>query len=186
METPYRPTRVGRIDAAPAEGPLEMQMVCAQDTITIGEPLYFTVIIRNTSDRPVWLPRNPPLIMAWVYPDGRRDNFLREYPDAQFFSTQNAVLLQPGQQMTRTVAVKTYYFPLPGITEFRALLDSPRNTNPELTPFWSGRLESNAYGVKVLKASRRRQEVLQRWNSAFSGERFTFRPEPTSRPAEHA
>lgn len=161
IEKPYQPQRVGRIDSERPTGPIEVQILCAQETVVIGEPLYFTVIIRNVGDRPLWLPRNPDLLMTWIYPNGRRDNFIREQPPPQFFSAYNAVLLQPGQQMTRTIAVKTYYFPLPGITEFRAILRGTENTNPELHPFWSGRAESNGYGIRVLKKPRGTQEAFR-------------------------
>lgn len=143
----------------------------------MGEPLYFTVIIQNVGDKPLWLPRNPDLLLTWVYPNGRRDNFIRERPPAQFFSAHNAVLLQPGQQMTRTIAVKTYYFPLPGITEFRAILRGTGNTNPDLQPFWSGRVESNAYGIRVLKKTRKTQKTFRDQSHMDQG--FGFIP-PTA------
>lgn len=159
FEQPYKPSRIGSVDNPPLESPLVLQLASAQDAVTLGEPIYFTVIIRNTSDKAVWLPRNPDVLLTWIYPDGRKDNFLRETPAPQFFTQHNAVLLHPGQQMTRTITVKTYYFPLPGITEFRAVLRGVQNTNGELQPFWSGRIESNAYGVKVMKRRRRDPKI---------------------------
>jgi hypothetical protein len=156
IQQPYIPSTVGVIATEQSQGPIEVQIVSSQDTVTLGDPIYFTVIIRNTGERPLWLPRNPHVMLTWVYPNGRRDNFLREFAPEGYFSKQDSVLLHPGQQMLRTIAVKTYYFPHAGITEFRAVVHSPLNTNSELQPFWSGQAESNAFGVKVLAPKKKK------------------------------
>lgn len=152
----YIPQQVGEIPAKNQSSPIEVLIVPSQEIILLGDVLYFTVIIRNRAPHPIWMPRNPHVALTWVYPNGDRDNFLREFPSFEFFSEQTAVLLQPGQQMNRTIAVKTYYFPLPGITEFRAILHCPENTNPALKPFFSGRVGSNAYGILVQKKRKRK------------------------------
>lgn len=156
MQQPYIPSQIGPIAGERPQGPIEVQITSSQDTVPLGSPIYFTVIIRNTGPSPIWLPRTPDVMLRWIYPDGRHDNFLREISREGYFSMQDSVLLHPGQQMLRTIAVKTYYFPRPGITEFRAVLHSPHNTNTELKPFWSGQVESNGFGVKVLPRKRRR------------------------------
>ena len=46
--------------------------------------------------------------------------------------------------------VETSYFDRPGITEFRAEINVAKNTNPEVEPFWSGRLLSNSYGLHMV------------------------------------
>ena len=149
MPNSYVPATVGPIDNPQPGGPIEVRISTSQDNAFVGDNLYFSVIIRNRGDEPVWIPRNPDVLLSWVYPNGQRDSFMREFPPEQYFSDADAILLKPGQQMTRTVVVKTYFFPKPGITEFRALVHASRNTNPGLHPFWHGQTESNSFGVMV-------------------------------------
>lgn len=168
----YVPVTVGSLDDPETDGQLEVWISTSQESAFIGDPIFFTVTIRNAGTRAVWVPRNPDLLMTWIYPNGRRDNMLREFSRDQHYSTSEAVLLRAGQQMTKSVAVKTYYFPKTGITEFRAVLHAGRNTNPDLSPFWQGELQSNAYGIMVRSAKK---------NSRAS-ERMT-RAAPASDPA---
>lgn len=151
---PYVPVTLGSLDDPETDGQLEVWISTSQEAAFIGDPIFFTVTIRNTGTRAVWVPRNPDLLMTWIYPNGRRDNMLREFSRDQHYSASEAVLLRAGQQMTKSVAVKTYYFPRTGITEFRAVLHAGRNTNSELSPFWQGELQSNAYGIMVRSAKK--------------------------------
>ena len=145
----YIPSTVGPMENAKPTGPIEVLISTSQDSACVGDNLYFTVVIRNRGPEAVWIPRDPDVLLTWIYPNGQRDSFMREFSQEQHFSETDAVLLRPGQQMTRSVVVKTYYFPRPGITEFRALVHASRNTNSRLQPFWNGRSESNSYGVMV-------------------------------------
>jgi hypothetical protein len=107
------------------------------------------VIIRNTALEPIWVPADIDVLFTWIYPNGGRDNFMREFQTERFYSKDEAVLLKPGHALVRKETIKTYYFHREGITEFRAVVHSGGNTNPELKPFWQGEIESNGYGVLV-------------------------------------
>lgn len=178
----YIPGQVGEIPSNDQSSPIEVLIVPNQEIVARGEVLYFTVIIRNRAPHPIWIPRNPHVVLTWIYPNGDRDNFLREFPSLEFFSEQTAVLLQPGQQMNRTIAVKTYYFPVTGITEFRATLHCPENTNPALKPFFSGQVGSNAYGILVRKTRKRKSAASDAIISSVAvrgSHDGHFQPKPT-------
>ncbi|OQA29739.1 MAG: hypothetical protein BWY59_00113 [Verrucomicrobia bacterium ADurb.Bin345] len=147
----YIPSVVGSLGESETSGPIEARINAAQDRVSLGDQIFFSVTIRNRGADPIWLPRDPDVLLTWIYPNGEHDNFLREFASERFYDTADAVLLRPGHQMVKTIIVKTYFFPKPGITEFRAQVHMARNTNPELRPFWVGDLESNAYGVMVDK-----------------------------------
>lgn len=152
---PYVPARIGAIHDTVSSGAIEVSIDTDDRQALIGQPIMFRVTIRNTSQQALWVPRDPDLLFTWIYPDGRRDNFLREFADERFYHEGEAVLLKPGFQMTKFVQIKTYYFERSGITEFRALLHAGRNTNPALNPFWYGEAMSNGYGVLVLDSKKK-------------------------------
>lgn len=146
----YMPSTVGPVQHHSSQGEaLECRIHPVHDAVVSGEPIEFVVLIRNRGDQPVWVPGQPEVLFLWTYSNGRRDNFMRDEPMPQFYTTQNAVLLQPGEQLRRTVEIGTRSFLRQGVTEFRAIVNVPRNLNPELTPFWTGRAYSNGYGVLV-------------------------------------
>ena len=68
----------------------------------------------------------------------------------RFFSKTECLLLQPGREFELSGMVETSYFNCPGITEFKAEVTVAQNTNPELTPFWSGRAFSHSFGVQLV------------------------------------
>ena len=70
--------------------------------------------------------------------------------ETRFFHKAECLLLKPGGELLLAGLVDTSYFSRAGITEFLAEINVARNTNPELTPFWSGRLLSNAYGLQLV------------------------------------
>ena len=149
----YIPNAVGSLnDADNTNNILRASIELANPESFIGEPIVFKVVIKNISEMPLWLPRDPEFFFVWIYPDGRRDSFVYEPQRDQFYSRADAVCLRPGQQIMKSVAIRTSYFQRNGITEFRAYLRTGRNTNPELSPFWDGELASNSYGVMVLGA----------------------------------
>lgn len=143
----YVPRTVGPVDTGETIDGLAVRIWTDGNAAVLGRPITFNVSIRNTGPRAFWIPREPSLIFVWVYPNGQRDNFLREFPDSRHFSRADARLLSPGEEFTTQVTIKTHFFPKPGIVEFRALYCSEINTNPDLSPFWHGRATSNAYGV---------------------------------------
>ncbi len=144
----YIPKEVGSLNDADDSNILKVSISCKYPEMSIGEPIVFQVSIKNISSRPLWVPRNPDFFFTWIYPDGRHDSFVYEPQRDQFFTRTDSVRLRPGQKLTKSVSIRTYYFERKGITEFRAYLRTARNTNPELVPFWNGELASNSYGVK--------------------------------------
>lgn len=146
----YIPSQVGPIPDQSREGPLLLTLRPSADTVAIGDVLYFTVTIKNIGERSIWIPRYPDILLTWIYPNGICDGVMRDPEDEKYFTAHNAILLHPHQELTRTLALKTYYFPKPGIAEFRAVMRIPRNTNPELAPFHAGVLISHAYGVQFV------------------------------------
>jgi len=155
IEQAYIPDTIGPLQDHVTDGTLRISISTFEDTAYIGDPIVFTVSIRNIGEKAIWFPRNPDLLFIWTYPNGNQDNFLRDFQAERFYSKADAVLLRPGQQMTKSVVIKTYYFPRTGVTEFRAVLHAGRNTNPALKPFWHGEVESNAYGVMVRKGKKK-------------------------------
>lgn len=144
----YVPSTVGPIQHPSAQvQSLECRIYTLHDAVVAGNPVEFVVLLRNRADQAIWVPENPDVVFLWTYSNGFRDNFMRDEPMPQFFTPQNAVLLQPGEQLTRNVRIDTQKFLRNGLTEFRALVNVPTNLNPELSPFWTGRSVSNGYGV---------------------------------------
>ena len=144
----YIPKEVGSLNDEDDSNILNISIASKNPELSIGEPIVFQVSIKNISTRPLWVPRNPDLFFTWIYPDGRHDSFVYEPQRDQFYTRSDSVRLLPGQKLTKSVSIRTYYFERKGITEFRAYLRTARNTNPALVPFWNGELASNSYGVK--------------------------------------
>lgn len=155
MPAPYLPKTVGPVESARITDALEIQIEPDRDEAYIGDPIRFEVTIRNVSDGAFWVPRDPDLLFTWTYADGGRDNYVDEFANERFYTFDQVVLLKPGESMVKHFDIKTYYFDTAGITEFRALVQTARNTNPAINPFWQGRAMSNAYGVVVKDARRR-------------------------------
>ena len=138
-----------------------VQIDADEDFVPRGEAITFSVTLKNNSPDALWIPDNPNVLLVWTYPNGRRDNFLQDAPESAFYDQSSAIQLAPGQELTRQMSIKTHYFDFDGVTEFRAVLEVADNTNPELHPFWTGRVVSNGYGVMVAKRSRLAPLALQ-------------------------
>jgi hypothetical protein len=149
----YIPRTVGPLDTARITDALEVRIEPGANIAYIGDLIRFQVSIRNVGERAFWIPREPDMLFTWIYPDGVRDNFVCEFPAEHFYSSDDAILLRPGEEIVTHADIKTYFFPTAGITEFQAFITAGRNTNPALNPFWKGRASSNAYGV-VVKSGR--------------------------------
>ncbi len=145
----YVPSTIGSMEDGEQDNYLEVHIKAKRNTVAMGEPVVFLVVIKNTSDKPFWIAREPDLLFTWIYPTGRRDNFIREFSEDRYYSENDAILLRAGQQLTKQIEIRTYYFPKEGITEFRAVLHTGSNTNPKLQPFWTGEILSNSFGVLV-------------------------------------
>jgi len=146
---PYRPATVGPIGAStPVEG-LELAIEPVSEAFVFGEPISFRVILANVGDEAFWVPRKPEIRFYWIYPTGKRDNYVRERAEAAFLQDTDVVLLKPGFRLIYVEHIKTHYFPRPGIMEFRARYTAAPNLNPAIDSYWSGSLISNTYGVSL-------------------------------------
>jgi hypothetical protein len=151
----YIPSTVGPLGEGDASREVKV-VISTKSTLTfIGDPIIFQITLKNVGEEPIWVPREPDVLFIWTYPNGRHDNFLREFQEERFYSADDAVQLLPGQQIRKFVPIKTYFFERAGITEFRALVHASRNTNPNLSPFWQGKALSNAFGVLIENAKKR-------------------------------
>ncbi|TAN36138.1 MAG: hypothetical protein EPN23_09255 [Verrucomicrobia bacterium] len=146
----YRPQTVGPLDDGQTNNGVIIQLVARNRTTQLGQPVVFQVVVRNISNHAFWIPHKPPQGFFWTFPDGRHDCYFFDREQVRYFSKNDCVLLQPGHEIALTGLVDTAAFSQLGITEFRAEIDVARNTNPELTPCWSGRAFSNSFGVQLV------------------------------------
>jgi len=151
VPNPYIPSTVGNVGRGDTHFDLQAHIQPASDTVPIGAPVEFRITLRNVGDRTYWVPREPEVRFHFIYSNGRRDNYLKELTRERHFTSSEALALEPGEAMTTRFEVETGYFDRSGITEFFAVVNLARNTNPRLEPFWHGRLETNRYGVEIQK-----------------------------------
>lgn len=145
IPAPYRPARVGMLpDANPVDG-LVMTLQPDRTSARIGDLITFHIKIKNMGNRSVMIPTEPDILLTWIYPDGRCDNFVRdERSDA---APLVLTPLAPGEERLYRSAVTTYYFPRSGVTEFRACFSVNRTGQVGDTVAWTGSMASNGYGV---------------------------------------
>ena len=157
LNNTYRPAVVGPVDSCTRVRDLAVALVGTQeaktsryaDRVRLGELVHFSVVLKNVGTNDLWVPKNPEILFSWIYPDGQRDNHLREIPKDHFYQADDIVLLKPGQSLKQPFQLKTCFFRKPGIVEFRAIVQVSRNTNRDLPSVWSGRAVSNGYGILV-------------------------------------
>jgi hypothetical protein len=152
---PYRPQALGARDDGWADRGLQIGILPTNDYAVKGRDILFNVTLTNVGAEDFLVPRDPDILFLWTYSNGRRDNFMVDTPSTVFYQPNEVYLLRPGKHYTFQVPVKTSYFPDLGVTEFRAVAQLPRNTNPELPQVWSGKSLSNAYGVMVSRSERK-------------------------------
>jgi hypothetical protein len=145
----YVPSKVGEVRQPTENQGISALLRPSTDRARIGDPIVCNLVLRNLSQEPVWIPREPEYQIHIIHPNGRRDNSLEELGRPRHYDASNAVLLKPGQQISTQLEVKTYYFDQGGITEIFAVVQCGRNTNAQLEPFWSGRAISNSYGIMI-------------------------------------
>ncbi len=143
VREPYIPKRLGSLHDQKADQGIRLTLSPDKYRARIGEPVTFTVLIENTRGRPALLPADPGLLLAWIYPDGRRDNMVRSQEPVP---RQEPLLLNPGEQRVARLVVPTYYFNFDGIYEFRAILRG-QPLPVESDAVWTGRALSNGYGI---------------------------------------
>ena len=147
VEDKYIPAKMGNLEDSQASGGIRMSLVPDHYQAKIGDLLTFSIVLKNVSEEPIWIPKQPDFLLTWVYPDGKRDNVIRNEETKHTYTKANAILLQPGQEKVYRSVITTYYFNREGITEFRALVSVDKPASKELSPFWNGYAESNGYGV---------------------------------------
>lgn len=141
----YRPTQVGML---PGEGPTSGLVLILRPDRTaarIGDQISFDIILKNLGNSAVWIPSSPEILLTWVYPDGKCDNFVSD-SDSNAASPVLAPLA-PGEERRFRSLLTTYYFSRKGVTEFRARLSIPRQTQGDERLAWAGDVASNGYGV---------------------------------------
>ena len=146
----YHPQVIGPLPPAQASNGIHLQLTAPANLVQIGNPAAFSVAVRNTGDHAIWVPKKPQQGFFWTYPNGRHDCYMIEREATRFFAKAECLLLKPGEELRLPGLVETSYFNRPGVTEFLAEINVAQNTNPELSPFWSGRLLSNAYGLQLV------------------------------------
>ena len=147
----YRPQTLGMASDGYADSGLSIMIDTKDEVAVPGEPLVFDVVYKNVGTSSFLLPREPNILFAWTYSDGKRDNYLVDYPKERFYKDSEVVELKPGDTLVQRFPVKTYYYDRYGITEFRAVLAGVPNSNPNVEKVWVGRSVSNAYGVMISK-----------------------------------
>jgi hypothetical protein len=148
LDQPYIPAKMGNLNDSLARGGIEISLVPDRYLADIGDMLAFSIILKNVSAEPIWIPREPDMLMTWVYPDGKRDNVIRDAKPVEY-TKANSTLLNPGDEKVYRSAVTTYYFNRGGITEFRALVSANHPVRDGLGPYWTGEAESNGFGVMM-------------------------------------
>ena len=153
MPEVYHPRALGALTEGRTRDGLLLKLTSHTQSVSIGQPVVFQILVCNVSQNAFWLPLKPQKGFFWTYADGKHDFFVFDREQKKFYSKQECVLLQPGQDMVLRGEVETYYFEKWGITEFMAELIVAQNTNPDLAPFWSGRALTNPFGVCIVPSA---------------------------------
>lgn len=149
LEQPYIPAKMGNLNDSLAQGGIKVMLVPDRYNASIGDLLSFSIILKNVSAEPIWIPKEPDLLLMWVYPDGKRDNLIKDEGTPVEYTKANSTLLQPGAEQVYRSAITTYYFNRAGITEFRALVSANHPVRDNLAPYWAGEADSNGFGVMM-------------------------------------
>lgn len=143
VQDTYKPSHLGNLGDGESAKSIQVTLKPDKYRARKGDPVTFTVVIKNTGDQSVWFPRDPDLLLTWVYPDGRRDNLVRS---EEASGSKEEVLLKPGQDRIEHSVVTTYYFNRSGIHEFRAIVSSDTDEAASKKS-WTGRAVSNGFGI---------------------------------------
>ena len=146
MEVPYKPAQVGNLRDSQVIGDLEITLQPDRSVARIGDTVSFVVKIKNVGIRSVRVPAEPDIFLTWVYPDGKRDNFIDD-PAAKRIDASSTVVLDPGDVLTLHSDVATYYFNDKGITEFRAMVSMDTPDLAGYRPAMHADIPSNGYGI---------------------------------------
>ena len=168
VPTKYQPKTLGTVDDGSNDSELVVTISPRSDVVLKGDPIRFSVEVKNAATHEVLIPNQPDIHFLWTYSNGIKDNYLSDSPEERFYLEQDLVRLAPGETKTFEVPVKTYYFNEMGITEFTAMLQSARNTNPAVGNVWQGRVFSNRYGMMITKD---RNKTAGRSSERYAGVR---------------
>ena len=139
----YIPDHLGNMSDFRNDQGIKITLIPDKYRAQIGDKLIFKTVIQNVGQDPVVIPSDPDLLLTWVYPDGRRDNLVRDEEGAR---PHDQLVLEPGQKHVVESVVATYYFDRIGIHEFRAVLYG-RNALARNETAWTGRAISNGFGI---------------------------------------
>jgi hypothetical protein len=142
MPVVYVPQQSGTLNDSSVSGNISVTLKPDQADIRRGEPLGFSVTMQNVSLQTILLPRQPDVVLTWIYPDGKRDNLIRDTDSLQ--ANPEFVKLAPGAQIVSRLSIKTSSFHRAGIFEFRAIVSA---AGADKT--WAGCAVSNGFGVMV-------------------------------------
>ena len=151
VPTKYQPKTLGTVDHGSQDAELMVTISPRSDVVLKGDPIRFSVEVKNVAIHEVLIPNQPDINFLWTYSNGAKDNYLSDSPAERFYQDQDLVRLAPGEAKMFEVPIKTYYFDRLGITEFAARLTSARNTNPAMGKVWQGPVFSNRYGMMITK-----------------------------------
>lgn len=154
MNSSYKPSTIGKVSLPDYSTGLKVTIAPKTDAYTYGDEVSFTLLAQNVSSKTIYLPRDPQFRFCWVYPNGRRDNYVFDTQREKYYLKKDLIRIEPGQAVRFSKQIETYYFPKRGITEFYALFTVPRNANPNIRGVWTGETESNRYGVLIDKSKR--------------------------------
>ncbi len=146
----YIPRHLGLVNQPDEQHGLKLRVEADSLQHPLGKPLRMRATLQNVSHRELAVPANPILLYAWIYPDGRRDNFVSTIPREQHYEPRDLQILHPGESITWTTDVSTRHFQTAGITEFGAILVIPPADGLGRVPVAEGRYHSNRVGVKIM------------------------------------
>ena len=138
---------VGQLDNVETSGPIKVTLRSNEFRARRGEPIRFEVQIENIAHEPIWLPKEPAIVLVWIYPNGRKDNTMTPISDRVSSGLDKVQQLRPGEQIVRQMTVSTRYFPQEGVSKFQAIVQVPTNMVEPALP--AGRFASNRFGVFV-------------------------------------
>lgn len=143
----YVPKQLGHVEKNTLDSNADLEIYPQKNKFNQGDPIEFTVTLKNTSAAAYWVPKNLSPTFIWYFRDGRRDGQLPQSTAPRSFTRKQSVFLEPGEELSSTRTIKTNYFNREGLVEFQSILRIPDNTNKDLQPFLSSKLRSNGYGL---------------------------------------
>lgn len=136
----------------PVDG-LRWRIGLAADTVKVGQKMAVHMEFRNQSDKALRILKQP-TVSDNLYPqlytsDGQSIVYSIEHNPEAAIKLEDTVLIKPGQaHKTKWAEMATKQ---PGPAKLRISYVAPKNTNPEVENFWSGRLPRQTLEFTVLR-----------------------------------